>query len=91
MAFFAWRMATGALVAMRRAVAIACDSTSSGGQSRLTMPQASASLAEKGSPVKMISFARRAPMLRGRCCVPPPPGMMPRVTSVKAKRAPSAA
>jgi hypothetical protein len=55
------------------------------------MPQASASAAEKGRPVRITSLARRSPMVRGRFWVPPAPGMMPSVTSVRAKRALSAA
>ena len=43
----------------------------------------------KGRPVRMISFARRSPTMRGSVCVPPAPGMMPMVTSVNAKRAPA--
>ena len=31
-------------------------------------------------------MARRSPTARGRVCVPPPPGMMPSVTSVSARR-----
>ena len=34
---------------------------------------------------KIISLARRSPMARGRFCVPPPPGMMPSLTSESAK------
>jgi hypothetical protein len=44
-----------------------------------------------GAPVSTISFARRTPTARGRFCVPAAPGMMPKVTSVSAKRADCAA
>ena len=47
--------------------------------------------AVNGVPVYRISLARREPAARGRFCVPPQPGMMPRVTSVRANRALSAA
>ena len=51
--------------------AIAASSTPPS-NTALTMPQACASSAEKGAPVRINSFARRAPTARGRCCVPPP-------------------
>ena len=56
-------------------------------QMRLTMPHSNACCAVNGLPVSRISLARRAPTARGRFCVPPAPGMMPSVTSVRAKRA----
>ncbi len=40
-----------------------------------------------GLPLRMISLARRSPTMRGNVWVPVPPGMMPIVTSVSAKRA----
>ena len=60
-------------------------------QIRLTMPQSIACRAPNGSPVSKISLARRVPTARGKFCVPPAPGMMPRVTSVSANRTCSAA
>jgi hypothetical protein len=87
----AWRIEIGALPAMCVAVSTASWTTAPGSHSRLTMPQRSASSAEKGRPVSRISLARRKPTARGRVWVPPAPGMMPIVTSVSAKRAVRAA
>mmetsp|Transcript_3085 Transcript_3085/g.10132 ORF Transcript_3085/g.10132 Transcript_3085/m.10132 type:complete len:363 (-) Transcript_3085:350-1438(-) len=52
-----------------------------------TAPSASASLADTWRPVTMISAAASAPTSRGRRCVPPAPGRMPRCTSGKPTRA----
>src|SRR3984893_4390886 len=90
-ACLAWRTEIGALSPIRRPVSSASSTTRPGAQRRLTMPHSYASAAVNGRPVRMISLARRSPTARGRCCVPPAPGMMPRVTSVSAKRALSAA
>ena len=47
--------------------------------------------AVNGRPVRISSFARRSPTTRASVWVPPPPGMIPIVTSVSANRAPRAA
>jgi hypothetical protein len=77
----------GALSQIVRAAAIVSSIRVSGGHNLFTSPHASASSALKGFPVRITSLARREPMARGKVCVPPPPGMMPMVTSVSAKRA----
>lgn len=58
-------------------------------QTLLTSAQSSASAAENGRPVNVISLARRT--LAADSAVPPAPEIMPRMTSVSAKRAVSAA
>ena len=84
---FACRTEIGALSQMVCAVASVSSISFSGAQSLFTMPQSSACCALNGLPVRMISLARRKPTARGRNWVPPPPGMMPSVISVRAKRA----
>src|SRR5206468_227338 len=56
-----------------------------------TSPMALASAAGTRRPVKIISLASGAPMMRGSNCVPPMPGKIPRVTSGTAKTAVSEA
>ncbi len=91
MDFFAWRVETGAFAAMRCAVSRVSSRRRAFSQTLLTRPHSMACSAVNGVPVRMISFARRTPTARGMCCVPMPPGMMPKVTSVNAKRARRAA
>ena len=66
-------------------------SNSSGGRTSFTSPQSQAFFAEKGLPVKMISFALLSPTARDRVCVPPAPGIIPIFVSVCANFAVSAA
>ena len=84
---FARCTAKGAFAAIRCAVSRVSSIKVFGSQSLLTRPHSKASWAVKGRPVKIISLARLSPIALGRFWVPMVPGMMPRVISVKAKRA----
>src|SRR6185312_341162 len=83
----AWRTDSGALSQIVRAVSVTASINVPGSHTRFSTPHSSACAAVNCLPVRMISFARRSPTMRGSVCVPPPPGMMPIVTSVRAKRA----
>ena len=87
MARLARMMASGALAAILRAVPRVSSRSRSGAHNRLTSPHSSACSAVNGSPVRMISLARRMPTAPGRFWVPMQPGMMPSVVSVRANRA----
>src|SRR5204863_31732 len=63
-----------------------------GGAPRLrAAPRAQRGRAPARAPVRIISSALPLPMSRGRRCVPPPPGMIARLTSVRPSVAFSAA
>ncbi len=67
------------------AIFLAKDSVSasscSGSIRRETSPAANASSAEKRPPVKIHSLARAGPIKRGSLCVPPKPGIIPKLIS----------
>src|SRR3954463_16101938 len=77
--------------AMRVATASASSSNLSAGTMRLTSPARSASAASIMRPVRHKSIALALPIKRGRRCVPPAPGIVPRLISGCPKRAFSAA
>ena len=68
--------------AITPAMRSACASSTSPATTALTSPISAARFAVTGSPVKIISSARAAPINRGRRCVPPAPGMAPIRASV---------
>ena len=67
----------------RRANATAPDSRSASESPTISLirPHSSASAAPMGLPLTMISSARCGPVMRGKRCVPPPPGSRPSFTS----------
>mmetsp|Transcript_12457 Transcript_12457/g.50101 ORF Transcript_12457/g.50101 Transcript_12457/m.50101 type:complete len:241 (-) Transcript_12457:150-872(-) len=69
------------LVAMSAAISTALLTSSSTGYTRATNPAASASSASIMTPVRHISIALDLPTARTSRCVPPAPGMMPRLIS----------
>jgi hypothetical protein len=75
------------VAAIWRASASASGSNCSGGTTRLTKPQASASSADRKRPVSASSFARISPTRRISRAEPPQPGSRPTFTCVSAKRA----
>src|SRR5215831_12625675 len=81
----------GALSAIWRANPWAADMSSATGTTRSTRPIRSASAAGTRIPVRIISRALPRPTRRGSRCVPPPPGMMARLISVRPSCASSAA
>src|SRR5215471_5819959 len=81
----------GALSAIWRARPWAAVISSATGTTRSTRPIRSASAAGTRMPVRMISRALPRPTRRGSRWVPPPPGMMARLISVRPSCASSAA
>src|SRR5215470_12728147 len=81
----------GALSAIWRANSWAADMSSATGTTRSTRPMRIASAAGTRMPVRIISRALPRPTRRGRRWVPPPPGMMARLISVRPSCASSAA
>src|SRR5215813_918007 len=81
----------GALSAIWRANPWAAGISSATGTTRSTRPIRSASAAGTRMPVRIISRALPRPTRRGSRCVPPPPGMMARLISVRPSCASSAA
>src|SRR6266545_4813853 len=80
-ASFAKPNAIGLLVAMRLAISIVFASRRSAGTTWFTRPMVNAVFASMMSPVRIISIALPSPTRRVKRCVPPPPGMMPRLIS----------
>lgn len=66
---------------IRLAVRIASPTSSLAAITQLTRPQRSASAASMILPVRHISIAFDLPIKRVSRCVPPPPGVIPTVTS----------
>src|SRR5260221_9091330 len=83
--------ASGASAAICCAISSARVSTSASGTTSLTSPMSKASFAPNSSPVRHIFIALYLPTARVRRCVPPPPGVMPILTSGWPKRADSPA
>src|SRR5215467_3623856 len=81
----------GALSAIWRARPCAAVMSSATGTTRSTRPMRSASAAGTRMPVRIISRALPRPTRRGSRWVPPPPGMMARLISVRPSCASSAA
>ena len=73
--------ATAPLVTIFFAMPFACFNTSASGTTLLTRPSAFASGAISISPVSINSIALAFPINLGRRCVPPKPGMIPRLIS----------
>ncbi len=90
-AVLAARRATAGRSINFSARAVASASKLSEGTILLTKPMRSALSALMVSPKKMSSAANESPTRRGRRCVPPPPGMIPRLISGKPNTALSAA
>jgi hypothetical protein len=72
---------------MRCAVSSARGISSAASNTSFSTPHSCAFCASNGRPVRITSRARRSPIARGRFWVPPAPGMIPIVTSVRANRA----
>src|SRR5512135_3075618 len=90
-AIFAVRTATGPRERIFLAISLAAPISSTAGTTLFTRPISYARCAEIISPVRTSSFARFRPIRRGKRCVPPYPGMIPRFTSGWPNRAVSAA
>src|SRR6266581_63822 len=88
---FAILNASGAFCASCRATRFATSIVISAGTTLLTMPSSRARSAVTGAPVRTVSMAAYLPAVRGHRCVPPAPGMMPRLISGWPKRAESPA
>ena len=73
------------------AIMVAVGSSCSRATTWFTRPNCLASDAVMRRAVKISSLARLRPIKRGKFWVPPPPGMMPRLTSVSPKTASSEA
>jgi len=80
-ASLARRTASAGLVAMIEAISTARASALSGSSTSTTSPAASAACALIGIPVSTICIVSALPTVRARRCVPPAPGIMPRLTS----------
>src|SRR5712692_2940860 len=84
-AALASRTARGPSARTRSAIARAAAISSARGTTWLTSPASSAFRASQRAAVRIISFARPRPTMRGSRCVPPAPGMIPRLGSGRPK------